>query len=161
MVLRLGVLLLGLAAAASVAVFLATRSRDLVSAVTEWSWTRGDGIESRGKVPRHSWFRRTADYFIHVDTMPRPALGIDLGAEYSVEGVSILNRLDCCQERARTLEVLTSVDNRKFEWAASHSPSEVFRQWRVNFAPRRARYVRLLLKEETCLHLAEVRIFGR
>lgn len=152
--LALSVLILG-------SLLLAYRLREReIGAGAEWSWSSG-GAVTRGVLAAHATLHNTGNYFFHTDCHVEPSLDIDLRAERVVSSVIAVNRLDCCQERARTLKISTSVDGKQFVEAAMHDSKEVFKEWTAKFSPRHARYVRLQLTEKTCLHLAEVRVLGR
>lgn len=152
-----GVVIVGLLALAA---WYRTQAHE-VSIEAKWSWVGQSGKVTRGTLPRHGLLGTPGGYFVHTDCEAKPRLDIELDAIYRVQSVIILNRRDCCQERARTVEVLTSEDGSRFESAARHDPHVTFDEWHASFAPRKARYVRLQLAENDCLHFSEVRVFGK
>jgi hypothetical protein len=90
---------------------------------------------------------------------------VDLGANYALSEARIFNRLDCCSERARTLQILLSQDGQNWQTVYRHDGT-VFggvdgRQLSVALQGRTARYVRLQLAEDNLLHLDEVEVYGQ
>ena len=127
-------------------------------------WTASsalDGNPRTGTLPEHGFFYSPTSYLFHTRYESRPTLSIDLGRERWITGVEIRNRLDCCRERARALAVEVSRDGQSFVALAWHPRHDKdFGEWRTSFAPRAARFVRILGKDDP-LHLAEVRSLGR
>jgi N-acetylgalactosamine 4-sulfate 6-O-sulfotransferase len=95
-------------------------------------------------------------YFFHTSEEKDPWVEIDLQTPQVFSAVSIINRRDCCSERASPLVVEVSADQSKWKQVARREGG--FRSWRVDFAPQRARYVRVRAVGRTQLHLAAVRI---
>jgi hypothetical protein len=87
---------------------------------------------------------------------------VDLGALYSLTEIRLYNRQDCCRERARTLKVLLSNDDRTWRMYYSHDGSVFGDDGRPLILPvnSQSRYVRIQLNERNYLHLAEVEIYG-
>lgn len=81
----------------------------------------------------------------------------DLGRERPVSMVAFYNRTDCCEERLDDVEVILYAHDRKVV-----ARQTVRRAQRVNLVPLRGRaqFVRLQLRGENYLSLAEVQIFG-
>lgn len=125
-----------------------------------WVVTPAYSEPDRGKVPRVKWFGNHAAYFFHSNNSEPPQLTVDLGSERRIKRVELSNRLDCCFERAAGVELWTSIDGVRFERVGKQEPAEAFRFLSFEFAPRRARYVRLSLPRAEYLHLAELKVFG-
>jgi hypothetical protein len=81
---------------------------------------------------------------------------IDLRRATSIGSLTVLNRGDCCIERAPPLVVELSTDGKK--WKEVARTTEAFRTWRPSFEPTKARHVRLRSLRRTFLHLQDVRI---
>jgi len=83
---------------------------------------------------------------------------VDLGAEYAIENVMLYNRVGCCQERARGLQVLLSSDGENYMLVYTHD-NTAFRNHRVDIGGLGARYVRVQLPYRGYLHLQEVEVY--
>jgi hypothetical protein len=115
-----------------------------------------------GEFPARGFFFVSPTFFFHTLSESKPWLSIDLGRRRSVSAVQIRNRLDCCRERARSLDIEVSRDGKRFERVAKRRPNdEPFRDWKASFDARSARFVRIVGTKDEPLHLADVRIFGR
>jgi hypothetical protein len=86
---------------------------------------------------------------------------VDLQDIYSLPRLVIWNRVDCCQERLRTVEVLVSRDGDAWEKCYSHGGKPVGDKLAVDLKCRKARYVRLQIKEPVNLHFYECEVFGK
>ena len=101
----------------------------------------------------------------HTENQARPWWQVDLGGPASLNEVRVYNRMDCCQERARTLEVMLSDNGRDWVTVYRHDGS-VFggvtdgRPLVVALNGRQARYLRLQLNESNWFHLDEVEVMG-
>lgn len=95
---------------------------------------------------------------VHTAKEDGPWFEIDLGAPTVVRRVDVRNRKDCCQER--TVPLVLEVSDDGETWAELGRRSEVFfGTWKVTFAPRRVRYVRLRVPHLTFLHLDGVSVY--
>lgn len=81
---------------------------------------------------------------------------IDLQAPQRLGSVTIVNRSDCCPDRAVPLALELSADGQK--WREVARRTDTFRSWKPSFAPTTARYVRLRALRRTLLHFKDVRI---
>lgn len=81
---------------------------------------------------------------------------IDLRRATSIGSLTVVNRGDCCVERAPPLVVELSTDGTK--WKEVARMNEAFRTWRPSFEPTKARHVRLRSLRRTFLHLQDVRV---
>jgi hypothetical protein len=90
----------------------------------------------------------------HTETENDPWIEIDLGAPKKVIRVEVINRGDCCADRAVPLVAEVSTDRMK--WAQVARREEPFGTWKASFPARVARYVRLRAARHTVLHLQGV-----
>lgn len=81
---------------------------------------------------------------------------IDLQAPKLLGSVTIVNRTDCCPDRAVPLVLELSADGQN--WREVARRVDTFRTWKPSFAPSKARYVRLRALRRTLLHFKDVRI---
>lgn len=94
----------------------------------------------------------------HTKEEESPWFMIDLETPTRVASVDVLNRQDCCRERAVPLVVELSNDTKA--WREVARRDEVFSQWKASFAAQDARYVRLRVPRKTHLHLQRIGIHG-
>lgn len=85
-----------------------------------------------------------------------PWVEFDLGAPRAVHGVSVDNRMDCCQDYAVPLLVELSDDGKQWREVARREPR--FYYWTEWFPESQARYVRLRVARRTLLHLGPIAI---
>ncbi len=101
----------------------------------------------------------------HTDNEQNPWWQVDLGSIYEIAEVRIYNRLDCCSDRAKTIEVLLSEDGESWRNVYSHNGSTFGgadgNYLCVNVDGQTARYVRVQLQEKNWLHLDEVEVYAR
>jgi hypothetical protein len=98
------------------------------------------------------------DFFFHTNEEKDPWLELDLGAVTPFSAVKIINRRDCCRDRASPLLLEASVDQKKWKPLARHDGG--FSSWKASFPTQRARYLRIKISapQPTNLHLAGVRV---
>ena len=97
--------------------------------------------------------------FFHTLEEDSPSIRIDLQRTRTLGRVELVNRTNCCKERARPLVVETSTDGETFEVVARST--ETFETFEARFVPREARFVRVRIEgRKDYLHLAAVRIYG-
>ncbi len=94
----------------------------------------------------------------HTNLEAYPWFELDLGKPYTVTGLSVRNRSDCCAERAVPLVAETSLDRVGYRTLA-HRFTE-FERWEPRFDAVRARYVRLRVTRRSILHLDRVLVYG-
>lgn len=104
-------------------------------------------------------------YAFHTGNQANPWWQVDLGVQASIDEVRIFNRLDCCAERARTLQVMLSEDGRQWRTVYRHG-GDLFggrdgKPLKVALRGASARFVRLQLNEANWFHLDEVEVYGR
>jgi len=90
----------------------------------------------------------------HTETENNPWVEIDLGALRKVRRIEVVNRGDCCGDRATPLVAEVGTD--RVTWTQVARREEPFGTWRVSFPARVARYVRLRAARHTVLHLQAV-----
>lgn len=95
-------------------------------------------------------------FFFHTLEEENAWVSIDLGEPRVFTAIRVVNRRDCCWERALPLIVEVSDDGKT--WREIARRTEEFRSWLAKLSPVRARWVRLRTPQRTTLHLAEVRI---
>lgn len=130
-------------------------TRDLASGRTWKASSDYGGVGCRSPAQSGEECR---DYFFHTLEEERPWLELDLGAPQLVSEVRVVNRKDCCQERATPLAVEVATTQGRFAEVARFVEPIV--DERLEFTPVRARYVRLRPTRRTLLHLARVRVYG-
>ena len=94
--------------------------------------------------------------FFHTKEEESPWLEIDLEKPVSVSAVDVLNRTDCCGDRAVPLAVELSSDRKA--WREVARRNEPFVVWKAAFPAQEARYVRLHVLRKTHFHLERVGI---
>ncbi|MGC4091094.1 MAG: discoidin domain-containing protein [Polyangiaceae bacterium] len=97
-------------------------------------------------------------YFFHTVEEKNPWVEIDMGAPTSFSAVRVINRRDCCRERADPLVLESSDDQQKWKLLARHDGN--FSSWKANFPATRARYLRVRIEKPgiNILHLSGVRV---
>jgi len=93
---------------------------------------------------------------LHGEMDNNPWVEIDLGAPKRVQRIDVVNREDCCEDRAVPLIVELSSDRN--EWTLVARRNEEFKSWTAKFPPRTARYVRLKVLKRTMLHLRSIAV---
>jgi hypothetical protein len=102
------------------------------------------------------WDHGASGLIFHSAFENAPWVSIDLLRTRSIHVVSITNRDDCCQQRCIPLVIEAAGDDGHFVEVARRK--DAFSVWDAEFAPRRARYVRLRVEGQTFFHLREVEI---
>jgi len=93
-------------------------------------------------------------FFFHTLEENRPWFEIDLGSMQKFAAVRVLNRTDCCRERAVPLYI--EVSNNGAIWTRVAQQDSNFTYWYADFPPVTSRFVRLISPRFTYLHLREV-----
>ena len=93
---------------------------------------------------------------LHTETENNPWVEIDLGAPTSVHRIEVLNRGDCCADRATPLVVEVSTD--RAGWTQVARSDHDFGSWKTNFPRHTARYVRLRVLKRSVLHLQAITV---
>jgi hypothetical protein len=84
---------------------------------------------------------------------------VDLQGVYTLTQLKLYNRKACCQDRAKTIQVLLSIDGSNWERAYAHDGT-TFDVLTVDLTGRSARYVRLQLTERNSLNFQECEVYG-
>jgi hypothetical protein len=98
------------------------------------------------------------ELLFHTKDEDGPWLMIDLTKVEHVRGLAIENRITCCQDRAVPLLVEISLDGKG--WQPVARKAEIFTEWKVQFRPQPARYVRLRVPRKTVFHLRRVKVLS-
>jgi hypothetical protein len=93
-------------------------------------------------------------FFFHTREELHPWLEIDLGEPQTFSAVRVLNRTDCCRERA--VPLLVEVSNDRLSWQRVAEQAHDFAYWKASFPAVRARWVRVRSPRSTALHLREL-----
>ncbi len=96
------------------------------------------------------------DFFFHTKEEENPWLEIDLQAPRRFSALRVINRQDCCGERAVPLVAEVSTDHQT--WRQVAHQSEPFDAWHPRFPALAARWLRLRVPRRSHLHLYEVRV---
>ena len=83
---------------------------------------------------------------------------MDLQGVHALTQLKLYNRKACCQEKAKTVQVLLSTNGATWEPAYTHNGTP-FDVLTVELAGRTARYVRIQLAERTQLHFHECEVY--
>ena len=94
--------------------------------------------------------------FFHTSREPSPWVSFDLEHVVAVRAVTVVNRGDCCDDRAVPLALEVSEDGTT--WRELARRTETFTRWEPRFAVATARWVRLRATRPTHLHLESVAI---
>jgi uncharacterized membrane protein len=126
---------------------LAARAHWRASSAYPYEGSAQTGIGEHWPVAGHN-------IFFHTREENSPWIEFDLGKEAVVHRFEVVNRGDCCQERAVPLVVEIGTD--AAHWVEVANRTQVFSTWSEDFAPQSARYVRFRVPRETVLHFASV-----
>lgn len=94
-------------------------------------------------------------YFFHTRADASPWIRLDLGSEQPISSVYIVNRNDCCRERATPLVV--EVGDGK-TWTIVARTRQRFSTWWPSFATVTGRYVRVRIEGTNFLHLQDIKV---
>jgi hypothetical protein len=94
--------------------------------------------------------------FFHTTEEEKPWVEIDLGSPQTFSRLEVVNREDCCYERASPLVAEVSSD--RAQWSEVGRRTDQFRDWSATFKPTTARYVRVRADRRTTLHLVRVSV---
>ena len=151
-VLRISLIVLAVVGLAAIAAAIATQRADLARG-KPWrtSSTRAVCQPERGECAGAQ-----TSIFFHTNEEPNPWFEYDLGTPLQFSGMTIRNRTDGSGDRALPLVVEVSSDHANYREIARRT--EPFRVWRPQFAPQRARFVRLRVPRTTFLHLEKIQV---
>jgi hypothetical protein len=145
-------LVVALLAISGVAVYLASRPRDLAAGRPWRASSAYPGFVPEDKACDGNSTR----IFFHTAEESSPWVEIDLGSQKTVSSVEIANRADCCGDRAVPLVVEVGPTPEHFTEVTRRA--EPFRVFSTSFEPRQARYVRVRSLKRTFLHLDRVSV---
>jgi hypothetical protein len=101
---------------------------------------------------------RKLDLFFHTEASDHPWIEIDLGAPRTIRSLSVENRRDCCQDRVLPLN-FEIFDEARGGWRVVVQRRAGFVVWTRDFAPVRARRVRLRVGGFGILHLKRISLY--
>jgi hypothetical protein len=93
----------------------------------------------------------------HTEEEDDPWFLIDLGRPMRIGSVEVVNRGDCCPDRAIPLVVEARLEDEPYVEVARRT--EGFGTWLATFTPREARWVKLHVPRRTVFHLVRVSIY--
>lgn len=96
------------------------------------------------------------DIFFHTNEEIQPWLQIDLQKPTEFSVIEVVNRSDCCPDRAYPLAFEVSQD--ATTWREIARQPQSFYEWKAKVAPVTARYVRVKALKKTWLHLERVTV---
>lgn len=96
------------------------------------------------------------DILFHTRLEQDPWFEYDFGTPVAFSALTVLNRSDCCQDRAVPLIAEVSNDDQSFKEIARHDAA--FDVWKPKFATQHARYLRLRVARDSILHLEAVKV---
>lgn len=135
--------------------------RDLTEGAT-WRASSADLSPVNGTLPKYDVLKTLPGYFVHTAYGANPYVDVDLHAAHAIDRIVVVNRHDCCYERARGLQILVGLDGEHFSTVAERDKESFFRRWEVTLWRTQARYVRFQLAgDKRILHLSDVRVYGR
>ena len=121
--------------------------------------------ERMGKSQRAVNGVKNGKHSFHRKKEVNPWWQVDLKEICLLTEIRVYNQVDNCSDRARTLIILLSLDAKNWEQVYLNNQNYIFggidsRPLIVQINQKKARYVRLQLNEENCLHLDEVEVYG-
>jgi hypothetical protein len=144
--------LLGAMALGVIALFTPPELPDLAANKPWQASSYYPGFPGSGLKPVNS----TEGAFFSTNDDISPWWMVDLQKPTQVGGLTVVNRADCCIERATPLVAEVSLDGQN--WREVSRRTDKFRTWRPEFAPTSARYVRLRALRRTFVHFKDVRV---
>jgi hypothetical protein len=141
------VALLGVLVAAVLAIMAALQPPNLLAGKP---WRTSSTIPNFSATAREVDGRKI-DIFFHTNEELNPWIEYDLGKPTRITGLHIVNRGDCCADRAIPI-VLEASDDRT-TWKPVLRRDEPFTTWTQTIAAFTARYVRLRVDKQSWLHL--------
>jgi F5/8 type C domain len=119
-------------------------------------WTASSSAYTCKPAERECGGGHTAIFF-HTLEEDKPWVQFDLGSPKKFRRLEVVNRDDCCTDRAVPLVFETSDDGKQFKEVARST--EPFDTWEATFKPVTARYIRLRIDRRTYLHLVRVSVY--
>ncbi len=153
--LRTGIVLLTVGAVASVGgamIHSALLGPDLA---TDRPWTTSSAGGPCDPRRRRCGSKQTWIFF-HTKRERNPWYQVDLGARRAFSRVEIVNRRECCKDKA--VPLVLEVGNDGKSWKQIARRTEEFGEWIAVFPRQTARYVRLRVDRKSTLHLERVSV---
>jgi hypothetical protein len=147
-----------LGAAVLVGVLEAARSLESPDLAAGKPWRASSKLADCHPKERMCAETRTSILF-HTLEEKEPWFEIDLGSRKRFSVVEVVNREDCCPDRALPLVIEVSDDAKS--WRQIAKRKEPFSTWRAEFKPVTARYVRCRIARQSILHLERVTVRAR
>jgi hypothetical protein len=97
---------------------------------------------------------RHTKLLFHTNKEDHPSAEFDMGAAKTVTYIELVNRRDCCEDRALPLAVDVSADGK--EWKEVFRRTEPFTELKQKVGPVYVRAVRVRALRKTWLHLERV-----
>jgi hypothetical protein len=119
-------------------------------------WRTSSSYGSLGCTSPAQQCSESPDFFFHTRDESNSWIEIDLGKKTRFSALRVLNRADCCADRAVPLVIEVGDKPEAFHEVARRTSS--FSSWLASFGPTEARYVRLRSTSRNPLHLARVRV---
>ena len=119
-------------------------------------WRQSSKLNNQGCESPYQSCSNSPQFFFHTAEERSPSIELDLGQNRRFSAVRVMNREDCCAERAVPLVVEVSVDQK--EWREVARRTDVFSSWLAEFPRVEARWLRLRVDRQSYLHLAGVRV---
>ncbi len=98
-------------------------------------------------------------FFFHTSEEQNPWIEIDLQSDQDIVAFDVLNRKDCCKDRAVPLIAEGSTD--RVTWQELARAPAVFSTWNMKIAKTKLRYFRLRIGRANSLHLSHVALYSR
>jgi hypothetical protein len=99
----------------------------------------------------------SADGRFHTNEELYPSVTVDLGAAREIHSVQVINRSNCCRERALPLAVELSREGK--HWKRVGYRRAPFTTWSASFPAVQSRFVRLRVDRTSILHLRRIEVF--
>ena len=96
------------------------------------------------------------DVLFHTRYENEPWVEFDLGGTKKISRIQVVNRSQCCQDRA--VPLIAEVSNDHSHWKEVARQDTEFTTWKVRLPPTATAYVRLRVPRATYLHLIDVTI---
>jgi hypothetical protein len=115
-------------------------------------WRSSSGVAGfgrEGKLSDHG----VSDLVFHTDQELNPWVMIDMLQQREISQVILKNRADCCPDRGLPMVVEVIGDS---GFAEVGRTAALFDTWKLDFSPRRARYVRIRAESVTVIQLRAV-----
>jgi hypothetical protein len=155
-VFRIGAVFALIAAVFGVVSYLQNSAEERRDLATGKPWRASSTFANLGCTSPVQQCSESPDFFFHTREESNAWVEIDLGTRMRFSAVRVINRRDCCFERAVPLVLEVADQPEAFHEIARRTSS--FSSWLATFPATEARYVRLRGTSRNSLHLAQVRV---